>query len=58
MLVEVAMAKQPTVRVSTYLMPEQYEALRREAFERRGKITALVRQAVDLWLEAQRKERR
>lgn len=47
------MAKQPTVRVSTYLMPEQYEALRREAFERRSKITALVREAVDLWLEAQ-----
>jgi hypothetical protein len=52
------MPKQPTVRVSTYLMPEQYEALRREAFERRSKITALVREAVDLWLEAQRKERK
>ena len=58
LLVEVRMAKQPTVRVSAYLTPQQYEALRREAFERRSKIAVLVREAVDLWLEAQREERK
>ena len=51
------MAKQAAVRISAYLTPEQYEALRREAFERRSKIAVLVREAVDRWLQEQRHEK-
>lgn len=50
------MARQETVKMTVYLGPVQYEMLRREAFERRSRITALIREAIDLWLEAQRKE--
>lgn len=39
-----------TVKTQVYLTPEQHEALRRLAFERRVSVTELVRQAVDTYL--------
>lgn len=50
------MAKQDTVKMTVYLAPEQYEALRQEAFERRSKITALIREAIDIWLKAEKEK--